>query len=627
MIVLNDIHVRIGERQLFDALSCTIHGGQRVGIVGRNGIGKSTLFLVLRGRLLPEEGDVQVPTSWRIAVLDQETPASDRSALDWVLDGDRDLRRVQKQIAQAESAGDNDALARHYSRYEDLDGYSAEARAAGILHGLGFEASQFDEPYRSFSGGWRIRLNLAQTLMAPSELLLLDEPTNHLDLDALLWLEQYLLRYPGTLITIAHDRDFLDSIATDIIHLEHGKAWQYSGNYSSFERQRGERLALQEAVFRKQQHQLSHMKKFVDRFRAKASKARLVQSRLKAMERLQAQAPAYSDSPYEFSFPNPDKVSNPILAADDLDLGYDGQAVLHDLTLRIYPGNRIGLLGANGAGKSTLVKALAGELKPLRGEMHWGAHSSVGYFAQHQLEQLDPKRSALAQLTDLSELPEQKLRTYLGGWGFSGDRALQPIGTLSGGEKARLVLALVAWHKPVLLLLDEPTNHLDLEMRHALTVALQAYDGAMILVSHDREMLANSVDEYWLLQDGRMQRYDGGIESYSRELQSRFALPGATGAAPPAAAAKKKEQRQAAAARREESKPLRQKVKKLEGEMNRLSGALKALEEKLADPALYDGDGPEIAGLLKEQGQLQQALAETEEAWLEAQEALEALMA
>jgi ATP-binding cassette, subfamily F, member 3 len=583
---------------------------------------------LLRGRMLPESGDVKVPESWRVAFMAQETDPSPRSAIDWVLDGDTGLRRVERQLAAAEKRGDDVALARLYSEFEDVDGYSADARAATILHGLGFAADEFRLGYDQFSGGWRIRLNLARALMAPSDLLLLDEPTNHLDLDALLWLEHWLIKYPGTLLTIAHDRGFLDAVATHIVHLERGKAFSYRGGYSSFERQRSERMTRETAEFRQKQHQIKHVQAFVDRFRAKASKARQVQSRIKALERLQSAAPAYADSPYEFSFPNPRKLSNPLLSLDHGQLGYGGAPVVDDVTLRIYPGSRIGVLGANGAGKSTLVRTLAGDLPLQGGELFRGEHSATGYFAQHQLEQLDPGASATAHLERLDPATRpQVVRDFLGGWGFSGDLATRPVETLSGGEKARLVLALLAWQRPAILLLDEPTNHLDLEMRQALSVALQDFEGALVIISHDRELLTRSVDEFWLVKDGRVSPYTDDLDSYMAAIRSGFSTePAARGDT--AAAVSRKEARQNAAELRRRTQPLREDVRRLEQEIEGFTRSLKELEQRLADTEIYRQlSSDELSAMLAERGRLQRKLDTAERRWLEKQEALELALA
>ncbi len=620
MLKLIDVTLQRGGEPLFAGLDITVHDGHRVGIVGRNGIGKSTLFALIRRKLLPDEGDVLRPAKWTVAHLAQEVETSDREALDWVLDGDQRLRDVEKRISQAEAAGDDHALAHLYTDLDDAGGYTAEARASEILNGLGFAADTFRQRYAEFSGGWRIRLNLAQTLMSPSDLLLLDEPTNHLDLDAMFWLESWLLRYPGTLLVIAHDRDFLDTVCTDIVHLEHRRARTYKGNYSSFEVQRAEALALQASVHKKQQQQAAHLQQFIERFRSKATKARQVQGRIKALERLNAAAPAHVDSPYAFSFPNPLKMSNPLLTLRDGLLGYGETSVLREVRLDVHPEARIGVLGANGAGKSTLMKTLAGDLAPIAGALQRGAHSAVGYFAQQQLEQLDGGRSPLALLEDIPPLEsEQRRRNYLGGWGFSGDIVKRPSATLSGGERARLVLALIAWQRPALLILDEPTNHLDLEMRHALSIALQDYTGAMILVSHDRELLARTVDDYWLVADGRVLEFKGDLDAYRDLVQSRLA--NASGAV-----ASKKGRRRAAAQQRRESEPLRKRIKQLDAQIRKLNDSLEKLDGTLGDASAYERlSSEQLNQLLATQGEQRRDLEFAEHAWLELHDALDAL--
>ena len=622
MLKLIDVTLQRGGEPLFAGLDITVHDGHRVGIVGRNGIGKSTLFALIRRKLLPDEGDVSCPAKWTVAHLAQEVETSDREALDWVLDGDQRLRDVERRIARAEAAGDDHALAHLYTDLDDAGGYTAEARAAEILNGLGFAADTFRARYAEFSGGWRIRLNLAQTLMSPSDLLLLDEPTNHLDLDAMFWLESWLLRYPGTLLVIAHDRDFLDTVCTDIVHLERRRARTYKGDYSSFEVQRAEALALQSSVHKKQQQQAVHLQRFIDRFRAKATKARQVQGRIKALERLNAAAPAHVDSPYAFSFPNPLKMSNPLLSLRDGLLGYGETSVLSEVRLDVHPEARIGVLGANGAGKSTLMKTLAGDLAPIAGALQRGAHSAVGYFAQQQLEQLNGSRSPLALLEDIPPLEsEQRRRNYLGGWGFSGDIVKRPSATLSGGERARLVLALIAWQRPALLILDEPTNHLDLEMRHALSIALQDYTGAMILVSHDRELLARTVDDYWLVGEGRVREFKGDLDAYRDLVQSRLA--NASGAV-----ASKKGRRRAAAEQRRESEPLRKRIKQLDAQIRTLSDSLAELDGTLSDASAYERlSSEQLNQLLATQGEQRRDLEIAEHAWLELHDALEVLEA
>ncbi len=630
MLKLIDVTLKLGGETLFAGLDVTVHDGHRVGIVGRNGIGKSTLFALVRRALLPDEGDVVSPPKWTVAHLAQEVEASDRQALDWVLDGDQQLRQVEQRIADAESADDNHALAHLYTDLEDAGGYTAAARAAEILNGLGFAADTFSQRYAEFSGGWRIRLNLAQTLMSPSDLLLLDEPTNHLDLDAMFWLESWLLSYPGTLLVIAHDRDFLDTVCTDIVHLEHNQARSYKGNYSSFERQRAETLALQASVHKKQQQQAAHLQQFIDRFRSKATKARQVQGRIKALERLTAAAPAHADSPYTFSFPNPLKMSNPLLTLRDGALGYAGQSVLREVRLDVHPAARIGVLGANGAGKSTLMKTLANELAPIAGDLQRGAHSAIGYFAQQQLEQLNGSRSPLALLEETAllqgkqgEQTEQQRRNYLGRWGFIGDMVKRPCETLSGGERARLVLALIAWQRPALLILDEPTNHLDLEMRHALSIALQDYTGAMILVSHDRELLARTVDEYWLVAHGQVREFKGDLDAYRDLVQSRLAHPDNLDDRNDET---KKGRRRAAAERRRESEPLRKRIKQLDAQIRTLNDSLAELDTTLADVGAYERlSGDELNQLLAAQGEQRRDLESAEQTWLELHEALESV--
>jgi ATP-binding cassette, subfamily F, member 3 len=617
MLQALDISLRRGETDLFSHLSCTIHPGHKVGLIGRNGAGKSTFFELLLRRLAPDEGELRVPATWRMAHMAQQVTVTDRPALAYVLDGHRELRRVEQQIFDAERRDDALDLARLHGSFADLGGYAAEARAAEILSGLGFAAAEFDQPFRAFSGGWRIRLNLAQALMAPADLLLLDEPTNHLDLDTTLWLEGWLMRFQGTLLIIAHDRDFLDAICDHIVHLHDGRADTYRGNYSSFERQRAESLAHQLAAFEKQQAEARHIQSFVDRFRAKASKARQVQSRLKALERMQAVAPVYADSPYQFSFTNPEKISNPLLALDDVDVGYDGAPVLTGIKRSVLPGARIGVLGANGAGKSTLLKCLVGTLAPLRGEVIRGQHSRIGYFAQHQLETLAAETSALAQLSAAQpERREQWCRTYLGSWGFSGVLAERPVGSLSGGEKARLALAMIALTQPALLVLDEPTNHLDLDMREALGLALQDYAGALLVVSHDRSLLKRTVDEFWLVEDGRVTTFKDDLESYAASRAGSVLRKPTQH--------DRREERRAAAQQRQQEKPLRDLVRRHERAMESLGSALAAAEARLADPDVYHGLPPtELDELLAEAGRLRQALERAEHDWLEASEALE----
>ncbi len=631
MLQLTDISLSRGETPLFTGLSCTLHAGQKTALVGRNGAGKSTLFELILGQVTADDGDVRVPADWRIAHMAQQVEATDRPLIEYVIDGDTELRAVQGRIAAAERDDDAMALASLHGRFEDLGGYEAEARAGEILGGLGFAAGDFQRPFADFSGGWRIRATLARALMCPSDLLLLDEPTNHLDLDTTLWLEGWLQRFSGTLLIIAHDREFLDAVTDHTVHLHHGRADSYRGNYSAFERQRAEALTHRQAAFDKQQAEIRHMQTFIDRFRAKATKAKQVQSRIKALERMQLVAPVHAESPYQFAFTDPEKMSNPLLTMTDVSIGYDGEPVLSGIRRSILPGARIGVLGVNGAGKSTLLKCLVGTLPPLGGELVRGQHSRIGYFAQHQLETLEGERSALAQLAEAEPgRREQWCRDYLGSWGFSGAQAERPVDTYSGGEKARLALAMIALTRPALLVLDEPTNHLDLDMREALGLALQDYAGALLLVSHDRSLLKRTVDELWLVADGRVTTYDDDLDSYTASIGAGRGGAAGNGTADRGAAQRpsqpdRREARRQAAEQRRAQKPLKDRVRKLEKDMERLTGQLQAVEHRLADPEIYNSlPADELDALLADAGRLRRELEQAEEGWLEATEALEA---
>ncbi|MCP4534880.1 MAG: ATP-binding cassette domain-containing protein, partial [Delftia sp.] len=506
MISIDSLTLQRGPLRLLEHANLTLHAGQKVGLLGTNGAGKSSLFALLRGQIEPDAGSCSIPADWRIAHMQQEVSALERNAVDYVLDGDQRLRDIQQRLATAEQQEQAEALGALYAELDSHGGFSADSRARTLLAGLGFSSEQCERRVGDFSGGWRMRLNLAQALMCPSDLLLLDEPTNHLDLDAILWLEDWLRSYPGTLLLISHDRDFLDAVVEHIVHFENRALHLYRGGFSQFERTRAERLAQQQSAFEKQQAQREHMQSYIARFRAKASKAKQAQSRLKALERMEALSPAHIDSPFSFSFREAANQSMPLLDLHQGTLGYDGNAILEQVKLQLAPGARIGLLGPNGAGKSTLIKSLAGSLPLIGGELKTGEHLAIGYFAQHQLDSLDPKASPLLHLARLApEERDQMLRNFLGGFDFKGDRIEEPVLNFSGGEKARLALALIAWQRPNLLLLDEPTNHLDMEMRHALTVALQAFEGAMLLVSHDRALIRDTTDELWLVADGRVQ--------------------------------------------------------------------------------------------------------------------------
>ncbi|MCQ4247783.1 ATP-binding cassette domain-containing protein [Pseudomonas stutzeri] len=630
MIRLQNLTLQRGPQRLLEGAELTLHPGQKVGLVGANGAGKSSLFALLLGEFTPDGGDCQIPPDWRIAHMRQEVDTLDRLAVDYVLDGDAELRRVQAALHAAEAAHDGTALARLHVELDNADGYTADARARKLLAGLGFANEQMDLPVSSFSGGWRMRLNLAQALMCPSDLLLLDEPTNHLDLDAILWLEAWLKGYPGTLMLISHDRDFLDEVVGHVVHVEQRKLTLYRGGYSAFERARAERLAQQQQAFEKQQAQREHMEDFIRRFKAKASKARQAQSRIKALERLEELAPAHIDSPFDFAFREADKVSSPLLDLAEGSLGYAEKQVLSQVKLQLVPGARIGLLGPNGAGKSTLIKTLANELQPLGGRLQRGENLVIGYFAQHQLDALDAKASPLLHLQRIAPGErEQVLRDFLGGFDFRGNRCDEPVLRFSGGEKARLALALIAWGKPNLLLLDEPTNHLDLEMRLALTLALQDFEGAVMVVSHDRHLLKSTTDEFLLVADGRVVAFDGDLEDYARWLiDYRARQQPASATESSADKTDKRAMRQAAAALRQQLAPLKRQADKLEKDLAAVQEQLSVLEQRLGDAALYEAARKEeLRELLARQAELKAREGDLEESWLVALESLETLQA
>ena len=620
MISLSDVTIARGPRRLLEHVDLRIQPGERVGVVGPNGCGKSTLFELLRGRLQTDTGTFSLPKGWTIAVMEQEIAATAQSALQFVLDGDPEYRRLEQAIANA----DDHQIGELHAQFEAIDGYRAPTRAHELLDGLGFLPDQRERALREFSGGWRLRLALARTLMCRSQLLLLDEPTNHLDIDALVWLENWLQRYPGTLLLISHDRDFLDGVINRTVVFSGTQLESYRGNYSAYELQHAEYLANQQSAFEKQQERIKQIEGFVARFRAKATKARQAQSRLKELERMTRIAPAHVDTAFELALPCAEKVSNPLLSFDRAAVGYGDQRIVSDINLTILPGQRIGLLGPNGAGKSTLIKTIAGELAPLAGERHQGEHLRLGYFAQHQLEALDAAASPALHIQRLSpQASEQAIRDFLGGYGFAGDKALEQTRDFSGGELARLALALIAWQKPNLLLLDEPTNHLDLEMRHALTVALQAYEGAVIVVSHDRHLLRNTVDAFLLVAHGQLSEWDGDLDDYRQQVFSEH--PAAiTQAMPEPVRSDRKEERRQAAIRRDAQRPLKQQVQRLEKQLEAQQHALQQIEQALADPALYEGNnGDDIQQLMKQQGELRGSIDALELAWLEASEALE----
>jgi ATP-binding cassette subfamily F protein 3 len=620
-----------GARRLVDDATLQLHPGWRVGVVGPNGSGKSSLFALLRGELAPEAGDCRVPQDWRLASVAQETPASARPALEFVLDGDAALRAAERAVCDAEQTHDGLALSGAHARIEALDGYSAPARAASLLAGLGFAPADLGRPVADFSGGWRMRLNLAQALSSRAELLLLDEPTNHLDLEAVVWLERWLAKFEGTLLLVSHDRELLDGCITHVLHIDGMRLTVHAGNYSEFEQQRAARLALQQASYEKQQREIAHMSAFVARFRAKASKARQAQSRLKALARLERIAPAHVDAPFEFEFGERERAPDPLLALAEVTAGHGSRVVLRDVDLSLRPGARIGLLGPNGAGKSTLVRVLAGELAPLGGTRTTGQGLTIGYFAQHQLEQLDPERSPLAHVAAAApSTREQELRNFLGGFDFRGDMVHAPVGPLSGGEKSRLALALIVQRRPNLLLLDEPTNHLDLEMRHALTCALAGFDGSLMLVSHDRALLRTLCDTLLLVADGEVNPFDGDVDDYLVWLDQRRQSNGGDSVNTAPARAARRAQRDAAAAERRallaRRRPLLNEAARLEVEIAECQRDKAMIDARLADPATYaTGRGEEIQSATRRSAELAARLASAEERWLAIQTELDAI--
>ncbi len=630
MLQALDVTFRRAERAIFEGLTFTVNAGHKVGVVGSNGVGKTTLFELIRGRLHPESGDLLRPRSWRVEHMAQDLAPSERPALEFVLDGHRALRRVEAELDAADPEGEPERVAELHTRFDDLGGYQAAAQAGAILHGLGFTPGEFNKPHAAFSGGWRIRLNLARTLMAPADLLLLDEPTNHLDLEATLWLEGWLRRFPGTLMVIAHDREFLDRATAHSLHIEEGRATLYRGGYSAFERQRADALARQQRQHQAQQREIAHLEQFIRRFRAKESKAKQAQSRIKALERMERVAAVRLRSPYSFAFGAPERMSHPLISLRDVALGYGGRPVISGISQSLLPGARIGVLGANGAGKSTFLKCLEGTLAPLSGEVVRGRHAEVGYFAQHQIEDLEQRHSPMQHIERAEPgWREQQARDYLGQWGFGAAMIGRAAGSLSGGEKARLVLALIALRHPALLVLDEPTNHLDLEMRDALARALQDYPGAVVLVAHDRTLLQRAIDELWLIEDGRLSTYPEDLDAYAakrREQVTRFPAPGANQPGRrDAPSPNRKAMRRAAAESRAARRQLQQEVKRQERRMDALSAELKAVEAQIADPETYrQTDAAELEATLARSTTLRRDFLAAEQSWLEAAEALEA---
>ncbi len=630
MLVFSDLTLRRGSKALLESASFAIHPGQKAGVTGANGVGKSTLFALIRGELSQDKGNFSMPPSWVIAHVKQETPSSAQTALNYALEGDAEYVSLQAQLEHADGAH----LGELHARLDAIDGYTAESRAATLLHGLGFKPEEIQQPVSSFSGGWRMRLNLAQALMCRSDLLLLDEPTNHLDLDAVIWLQDWLKSYRGTLLLISHDREFLDAICTHIAHIEHARLTLYTGNYSTFEITRAEKLAQQQAAYEKQKREREHMQKYVDRFRAQATKARQAQSRLKALERMEVISAAHVDSPFSFSFKDPEKLPDRLLHVLKVRLGYGEKTIVDQVELQILPGERIGLIGPNGAGKSTLIKFLAGKLAPQAGESWQAQDLKIGYFAQHQLEQLKVDQSPLQHLRELDkQAREQDLRNYLGGFAFQGARVDEAVAPFSGGEKARLALALLIYQRPNLLLLDEPTNHLDLDMRLALSMALQEFTGAMVIVSHDRHMLKTVTDKLILVDSGKATEFEGDLDDYAVWLQNRFRAEEAASksADEPAAAhsaAGRKDQRRESAEKRKRLQPLKQKVDKLEKEMDKLNQRKTALEAQLSEPDIYsDANKNKLKQLLLDKSTVDTQLEEIEMAWMEASEAYDSAMA
>ncbi|MFV0449713.1 MAG: ABC transporter ATP-binding protein [Vibrio sp.] len=631
MIIFSDIQLLRGGKPLLDQASATINPGDKVGLVGKNGCGKSTLFALLKDELSIDAGSFSKPAQWELAWVAQETLALERSALEYVIDGDREYRDLERQLTEAEHADNGTLVAELHGKIETIGGYSIRARASELLDGLGFSQEQMSWNLTQFSGGWRMRLNLAQALICRSDLLLLDEPTNHLDLDAVMWLERWLQSYPGTLILISHDRDFLDPIISRIIHIENQKLNEYTGNYSSFENQRAQKMMQQQAMYQKQQKQMSHMQSYIDRFRYKASKARQAQSRIKALEKMEKVLPAQFDNPFSFEFREPSALPNPILMMDDVSAGYGDKLILEKIRLNLVPGSRIGLLGRNGAGKSTLIKLLSNELAPQGGDLTYSQGVKIGYFAQHQLETLHPQETPLQHMMQIApEKNELELRNYLGSFGFNGDKALEKIGPFSGGEKARLVLALIVWQKPNLLLLDEPTNHLDLDMRQALTLALQSFEGAMVIVSHDRYLLRATTDDLYLVHDRQVAPFDGDLTDYYKWLQEQQKAERKEQQAQVApkdnanSAAAKKDQKRREAELRKLTAPIRKKLTQLEAKMDKLNNIVADSEQQLSESSLYDAENKaKLNQVLATQAQAKSELEEIEMEWMSEQETLE----
>ena len=665
MIRFLNVSLMRGTKPLLEGVDLTLNPGDKIGLIGANGAGKSSLFGMLRGEIHADQGEIDFPAKWRMAYVAQETPPLDRAALDYAIDGDVTLRKLEAELARLENEPETHengiAIGNIYSALADADAYTVQSRGEQLLLGLGFSLEQMQQPIVSFSGGWRMRLNLAQALMCPSELLLLDEPTNHLDLDAIIWLEDWLKRYAGTLIIISHDRDFLDEIVNVVVHIDERKLKRYSGNYSSFERQRAAQMILAAGAMAKQERQRAHLESFVNRFKAQASKARQAQSRMKALAKMEEMAPLRAAAEFSFEFREPLSAPNPLLVMEDVNAGYHlldehgdkvgAKVIVHDIKFSLQIGQRIGLLGVNGAGKSTLIKTIAGELDPLTGTATIGKGLSIGYFAQHQVEMLRHDESPLWHLAKIAPtVREQELRNFLGGFNFPGTMVTSPIRPFSGGEKARLALALIVWQRPNLLLLDEPTNHLDLETREALTMALAQFEGTLVVVSHDRHLLRATTDQFIIVADGRLQPFDGDLDDYKDWLfqtklgkgtsvlpaagkDNKTDFPVASAVAPasaPAAVSKDQkrldaEQRQKAAALK---KPIEGKIKRLEEQIAKRNAQKAEVDAKLGESGAYDAaNKAKLKLLLADQAFFGKDLAQLEAEWLELQEQLEGLAA
>jgi ATP-binding cassette subfamily F protein 3 len=664
MIRFIQVSLMRGVKPLLEQVDVTLNPGDKIGLIGANGAGKSSLFAMMRGELHPDQGEIDFPAKWRVAYVAQETPPLERCALDYAIDGDVNLRKLEAELARLESEPESSengiAIGEIYSALADADAYTVQSRGEQLLLGLGFTIDQMQLPVASFSGGWRMRLNLAQALMCPSDLLLLDEPTNHLDLDAIIWLEDWLKRYAGTLIIISHDRDFLDEVVNVVVHIDERKLKRYSGNYSSFERQRAAQMILAAGALEKQQRKRAHLESFVNRFKAQASKARQAQSRMKALAKMEELAPLRAAAEFSFEFREPLSAPNPLLVMEDVDAGYKMEdektgnittrSIVHGINFSLQIGQRIGLLGVNGAGKSTLIKTIAGELSPLAGDATMGKGLNIGYFAQHQVEMLRHDESPLWHLAKIAPtVREQELRNFLGGFNFPGTMVTSSIAPFSGGEKARLALALIVWQRPNLLLLDEPTNHLDLETREALTEALAQFEGTLVVVSHDRHLLRATTDQFIIVADGKLQPFDGDLDDYKDWLfqtklgkgtdvlpaagkANKTDFPVASPVAPPAAApaVNSKDQKRAAAEERQRlatlRKPLEQKIKRLDEQIAKRSGQKAEVDAALGESSIYDAaNKAKLKQLLTDQAFYTKDLAQLEGEWLELSEQLEAL--